>query len=441
MTTTPLPTGRHRRTVLAAVFGNLIEQFDWLAFGLFAPMFAGQFFPSADPVSSLLSTFAVFAAGMFCRPVGGILLARFADRRGRKPALMLAIVLMTGGSLLIGLSPTYAQIGVAAPLLLAVARIAQGISAGGEWPSAVTFLMELAPKNRRCRYGSFFAITGAGGVMIASLLGAVLSGVLGSSAMAAYGWRAPFLLGGVFGLLLLVLRSRIGESAVFERDVRAERTRGSLSALLRGHWRSVLLTVVFVAGTTVVSSIWTAVVPAMGQRIAPAGEVYWVVVVCTLASMAVQIPIGMLGDRFGVHPLLAVFGAGCAVLGPFAYLGIGPSPVNLLFSYGSGILFITFLTAAMPTVMAAMYPARLRTIGIGLPHSVTTAVFGGVTPWLATYLAGRGASGWFIAGAVVTVLAAWGAAIVAVRRASRPRAEDSGARPIGTTVTTYDTAA
>jgi MHS family alpha-ketoglutarate permease-like MFS transporter len=300
--------------------------------------------------------------------------------------------------------------------------------------------MELAPKHRKCLYGSFFAVTGAAGAMVASLLGGVLSGVLGSSAMAAYGWRAPFLLGGLLGLLLLLLRSRIGESAEFERTVRADRTRGSLAALLRGHWRSVLLTVVFVAGTTVVSSIWTAVVPAMAQRIAPASEVYWVVVVCTVTSMIIQLPVGLLGDRFGVHPLLAVFGAGCAVLGPFAYLGIGPSPVNLLFSYGSGILFITFLTAAMPTVMAAMYPARLRTIGIGLPHSVTTAVFGGITPLLATYLAVRGASGWFIAGAIVTVLAAWGAAIVAVRRSSRT-SDTSDARIIGGTDIAYDTAA
>jgi len=406
----------HRRTVGATVAGNLVEHFDWLGFALFAPIFATQFFPSADPVNALLSIFAVFAAGMFFRPLGGILLGRYADRRGRKPAMLAAIVLMGGGCVLIGLAPTYDQIGVAAPLLLVVGRAAQGLSAGGEWPAAVTYLMELAPAARRCFYSSLFAMSAVAGALIASLLGAGLSTVLSPAALTAWGWRVPFLLGGVFAAVLLGYRRRLAESAVFERTVRESSARGSFRQLLRVHWRSLLLATVFSGGTTWTTSTWISVIPAMGQRNSSPGTMFWVVVLATAVAVVIQLPLGMLADRIGVRPLLAASVLGFAIVGPFAFLGMGSTFGGLLFSYGSGVLFIACLTAVLPKIMAAMYPAEVRAMGIGLPQGITTALFGGTSPWVATYLTSRGAGAWFMATVVVAVLVAWLAASIAVRR-------------------------
>ncbi|MCE7002313.1 MFS transporter [Kibdelosporangium philippinense] len=422
-------TRLHRRAIGTTVAGNFVEYFDWLTFGLYIPLFASQFFPADNPVTSLLSAFGVFAAGMLFRPLGGILLGRLADRRGRKPALVLSIILMGGGSTLIGIAPAYSEIGIIAPFLLLLGRAAQGLSAGGEWPAAVTYLMEMAPANRKCFYGSLFAMSAALGAFAAALVGGALSSILGNAAMAAWGWRVPFLLGGVFGIILLFLRSRIAESTEFDGKVRGERTRGSFRKIFALHRRSVLLVTVFVAGTTVVNSTWTAVVPSMAQAISSPKTMFWVVVLVTGIVALIQLPLGIVADRIGVQPFLKVFGLGFAVVGPIAYLGIGPSFLNLALTYGCGILFVACLTAVMPKVLAAMYPADVRATGIGLPHSVTTAVFGGVTPLLATYLASRGASGWFITGVVIGVLLAWAAAASAARRFVRPVVTDPVVAP------------
>lgn len=412
MTVVPL----RRRTVFTTVAGNFVEYFDWLAFGLYVPLFAGHFFPATDPVSSQLGAFAVFAAGMLFRPLGGVLLGRLADRRGRRPALLLSIVLMGAGSLLIGVAPTHEQVGVLAPVLLLVGRAAQGLSAGGEWPAAVTYLMELAPAHRRCLYGGLFAMSASAGALVASLLGGALTAMVGAGAMAAWGWRVPFLLGGVFGVVLLLLRTRMAETPVFERSVRASGGRGSLRAVLVTHRRSVLLVVAVVAGVTMVSGTWTTVVPTLAATVAEPGTMFWVVVLVTAVVTPLQIPIGLLADRVGVARLLAVLVLVFAVVGPIAYLNLSPAFFALTLCYGSGILFVAGLTAVLPKVLAAMYPARVRAVGIGIPHSVTTAVFGGLTPMLATYLGSRGAAGWYIAIVVVAVLIAWAAAADAVRR-------------------------
>lgn len=415
MTDSAVPGPRLRRSVAATVVGNFVEYFDWLAYGLFAPLFAARFFPSEDPVTSLLGAFAVFAAGMLFRPLGGVLFGRLADRRGRRPALMLSIALMAAGSILIGVAPTYEQIGVLAAVLLLVARAAQGLSSGGEWPAAVTYLMELAPARRKCFYGGLFSMTASGGAFLAALLGGGLSDVLGAQAVAEWGWRVPFLLGGVFGVLLLLARNRLAETVVFEREVRPKPTRGSVRGLGR-NWRPVLLVALFVAGLNLVIATWSTVVPAIGHRIAPEGTMFWAVVLVNLISMAVMPLLGLLADRVGAHRFLAVVVLGFVPAGSYAYLGMAPDLGNLMFAYGIGVLFMGCVTAVMPQVLAAVVPAELRGLGIGLPHGLTTAALGGLAPSLATYLGGRGLSGWYIAGVMAVVLLGWLAAVLATRR-------------------------
>ncbi|MFE7131365.1 MFS transporter [Streptomyces sp. NPDC057638] len=416
----PSTTTAHRRAVTATVVGNFIESFDWLAYGLFAPLFAAQFFPSGNSLTSVLGAFAVLGAGVLMRPLGGILLGRFADRRGRRPALMLAISLMAGGSLLIGLTPTYTQIGLLAPLLLLLARMAQGVSHGGEWPAAAAYLMEVAPERRKATYGSLFSLTTSAGAFTASLLGGGLTAALGPAAMSDWGWRIPFLVGGALGLLLLVLRTRLTETEVFQRDARAHRDRGSLRQVLGTHRRQVLLAALLVAGTGTVAGTWTAVVPALGNRLAPPGTMFWVVVTATALLMALTVPIGLLADRVGPTRLLIGVSLLFAVAGPATYLTMAGTFTSLLLTYGTGILYLASATTVLPKLLTELFPASHRALGIGLPNAVTTAVLGGVTPAAATFAAQHDASGWFIGAVTAAVLVTLPAAVLARGAAVSP---------------------
>ncbi|WP_335934857.1 MFS transporter [Streptomyces sp. PTD5-9] len=432
------PSPPYRRSVAATVVGNFVESFDWLGYGLFAPLFAKQFFPSANPVTSLLGAFAVLGIGVLVRPLGGILLGRLADRRGRKPALMLAIALMTGGSLLIGVAPTYEHIGFLAPALLLLARIAQGVSSGGEWPAAAAYLMELAPRHRKCLYGSLFSLTTAAGAFVASLLGGALTAGLGAEAMTAWGWRVIFLVGGVFGLILLLMRNRLAETEVFRRQVTGRPARGSVRRVLSTYRRHALLAVLLVAGTGTAGGTWTSAVPAVGQRIGAPGTMFWVVVCATAVLMAVQIPLGLLADRVGAVRFLVVASVVFAVIGSYAYLGMTGTFGGLLFAYGTGVLYLACATTVLPKLLSDIFPPQIRGVGIGLPHALTTSVLGGVTPASATYLGEHGASGWFIAAVMATVLLSLPAALLSRSRAGLPTAErtepearPAEARPIG----------
>ncbi|MFJ9810758.1 MFS transporter [Streptomyces sp. NPDC101158] len=403
----------HRRAVTATVVGNFIESFDWLGYGLFAPLFAAQFFPSGNSLTSILGVLAVLGVGVLMRPLGGFLLGRYADRRGRRPALMLAVSLMAGGSLLIGLTPGYAHIGLLAPALLLLARMAQGISHGGEWPAAASYLMEVAPERRKATYGSLFSLTTCAGAFTASLLGGALTAALGPAAMADWGWRVPFLLGGLLGLVLLVLRSRLAETEVFTREVQGRRDRGSLRQLLGTHRRGVLLAVLFVAGSGAVGGTWTAVVPALGGRLAPPGTMFWVAVTATATMLVLNVPIGLLADRIGAARLLVAASLLFSVVGSVSYLTMTGTYASLLFTYGSGVVYLVCATTVLPKLLTGIFPPTVRALGTGLSNGITGAVLGGIGPAAATYAAEHDASVWFVAGTVTAVLLSVPASLLA----------------------------
>ncbi|MER6456402.1 MFS transporter [Streptomyces sp900105245] len=417
-TATPQPS--HRRAVAATVVGNFIESFDWLGYGLFAPLFAARFFPSHNSLTSLLGAFAVLGIGVLVRPIGGILLGRHADRHGRRPALILAISLMAGGSLLIALTPSYAHIGLLAPLLLLLARTAQGISHGGEWPAATAYLMEVAPRHRKATYGSLFSLSTCAGAFTASLLGGALTTALGPGPMASWGWRVPFLIGGILGLVLLVLRTGLAETEIYRREVHSRRDRGSLRQLLRAHRRSVLTATLFVAGTGAVGGTWTAVVPALGGRLATPGTMMWVVVTATATMMLLNVPIGLLADRIGATRLLVGASALFAVTGSVSYLTMTGTFASLLFTYGSGVVYLVCATTVLPKLLTDIFPTKVRALGVGLPNAVMSAVLGGIAPAGATWAAEHDASAWFITGVMAAVLLAVPASLLAPAATSAP---------------------
>jgi MFS transporter, MHS family, alpha-ketoglutarate permease len=398
------------RKLVAASIGNAIEWYDWTVYATFSTYIANALF--APDSKSLIATFATYALAFFFRPLGGLLLGRFADVRGRKPAMILTIVLMAGGSLAIGLLPTFAAVGWLAPVLLLVARIAQGISLGGEVSNASAYLGEIAPDARRGRYSAFFYISTGTAVLIASLLGYFLVRILDKADMAGYGWRIPFLLGGVLGLIGLWLRRTIDETTLFEQSKdKARETRNPLWVTLRDHPKAVGQLI----GYTMLSTLcyytfFSALTPfAINSRKAAADDVFLALSIGTALFVALQYPMGAAADRFGRKPQMLVWSAAIALLiVPLSTL-VRPGLGNLLVVFCVGLGLYTMLTSIAPAIMSEMFPTELRGLGIGAWYNLTVAVFGGTAPLLITWLADLGASAaffWYVAGgAVIAFLA------------------------------------
>ena len=244
-------TFRRLRSIFSGSIGNLIEWYDWYVYSAFALYFARAFFPSGDQTAQLRNTAAVFAVGFLARPLGGWLMGMYADRHGRRSALMLSIVLMCLGSLIIALCPSYDTIGVAAPVLLVAARLLQGPSVGGEYGTSATYLSEIASARHRGSYSRFQSVTLIAGQLLALGLLVVLQRfVLSAEELERWGWRIPFLIGAMGALAAMALRSRMRETSEFQRARGTKRTRGALAELAQ-HPRAVLTVVGLTMGGTI----------------------------------------------------------------------------------------------------------------------------------------------------------------------------------------------
>ena len=399
------------RTLVAASIGNAIEWYDWTIYATFSIFFATQIFPKENAALALISTLATYALAFFFRPLGGWLLGRFADLRGRRTAMMLTIVLMAAGSLAIGLLPTFAMVGWLAPILLLVARIAQGMSLGGEVSNASAYLAEIAPPERRGRYSAFFYISTGSAVLVASLLGALLTAALSTEELAAYGWRIPFLVGGVLGLIGLWLRRAMPETDQFEENqAKARELRHPLLTTLREHPKAVGQLVGFtLLSTLCYYTFFSALTPfAVSTRGADAGEVFLALSIATALFVALQYPMGAAADRYGRKPQLLIWSAATALLiVPLSSL-IGPGLGNLLVVFGVGLGLYTMMTSIAPAIMSELFPTELRGLGIGAWYNLTVALFGGTAPLVIQALSAAGLADvffWYVAaGAVVAFL-------------------------------------
>ncbi|RSM83532.1 MFS transporter [Kibdelosporangium aridum] len=389
------------RKLVAASIGNAIEWYDWTVYATFSTYIASALF--APDSKALITTFATYALAFFFRPLGGFLLGRFADVRGRKPAMILTIVLMAGGSLAIGVLPTFAAVGWLAPILLLLARIAQGISLGGEVSNASAYLGEIAPSSRRGRYSAFFYISTGGAVLIASLLGYFLIRILGKEDMASYGWRIPFIVGGVLGIVGLWLRRTIDETEHFEKSKdKARHVKNPLLVTLKQHPKAVGQLI----GYTMLSTLcyytfFSTLTPfAINAKKASADDVFLALSIGTALFIALQYPMGVLSDRFGRKPQLLVWSAATAILiVPLSTL-ITPNVGNLIVVFCVGLGLYTAMTSIAPAIMSEMFPTEVRALGIGAWYNVTVATFGGTAPLVNTALAEAGVSYvffWYVA--------------------------------------------
>ncbi|MGX1507120.1 UNVERIFIED_CONTAM: MHS family alpha-ketoglutarate permease-like MFS transporter [Streptomyces graminofaciens] len=386
-TIAPAATGHPVRQLLAASVGNAVEWFDWYAYTFLAAYIADQVFPrsSGNSLVPLLSTFAVFAVGFFMRPVGGLLMGAVADRHGRRAALTVTILLMGGSSLLVGLTPTYAAAGILAPVVLVLARLLQGLSVGGEFAASTTFLVESAGPGRRGLFSSFQYVSTSIGQLAASGIAALLVSGLAEGQMNGWGWRVPFVIGALLGLVGFWIRRSAHETRSAEQQ---QGERPGLFDALRHHPRESLLICGITAGGTLAYYTWTSYLPTYAELNTEIDKADALLAgTLSLAFFTLLQPLGgLLSDRFGRKPSLLFFGVGFAVLSVPLLRAVDGSFLSLLLVSCAGMVLLTGFTSISAAVNAEVFPARVRAAGIGFPYSLTVAVFGGTAPYVGTLL-------------------------------------------------------
>jgi MHS family proline/betaine transporter-like MFS transporter len=381
------PGRESSRAVAAAVAGNLLEWYDFAIYAYMAVVIARKFFPASDEVTSLLSAFAVFGIGFVARPLGGILIGRLGDVRGRKNALLVTIALMTGATVLIGLTPDFSQIGVAAPILIVGARLLQGFAAGGEWGTSTAFIVEWAPQNRRGLYGSLQQCSVAGGLLLGASVAAATSTLFTSEQVDAWAWRIPFLLGAVLGPVGLYIRRHVGETPAYQgsgagAQPPSQQPLRPAALAARAFGLTILWSVAYYTGLTYLPTF-------LQQHTGFSRTAALWSTAAGLLFMILATPVlGALSDRVGRKPLLL---AACAVfvLLPyplFHFLVSQPSLAEVVMAQCLLTLAIATFSGPGPAAIAEIFPTRLRSGWMSTGYSLSVALFGGFAPYLATWL-------------------------------------------------------
>ncbi|MDL5201321.1 glycine betaine/L-proline transporter ProP [Streptomyces sp. ALI-76-A] len=407
-----------RRAVRAAALGNAMEWFDFGVYSYLAVTLGKVFFPSGDPTAQLLSTFGAFAAAFLVRPLGGLVFGPLGDRVGRQKVLAVTMIMMAAGTLAIGLIPSYASIGVGAPLLLLLARLVQGFSTGGEYAGASTFIAEYAPDKRRGFLGSWLEFGTLAGYIGGAGLVTVMTAVLSQDALLSWGWRIPFLIAGPMGVIGLYLRLRLEETPAFAEEVakaEADRPKVPLREMVCGQWKALLLCVGLVLVFNVTDYMLLSYMPSYLTGELGYDETHGLLVVLgvMVLMMTVQPFAGALTDRVGRRPVIAAGCAGFLVLSVPALLLIRQGDL-LAVALGTGALglLLVCFTAAMPSALPALFPTRVRYGSLSIGFNVSVSLFGGTTPLVVTALIGTTGdlmmpAYYMMAAAVVGGVAVW----------------------------------
>jgi MFS transporter, MHS family, proline/betaine transporter len=376
--------------IAAAVIGNALEWYDFLVFGFFTVIIARLFFPATSEYGSILLTTATFGVGFFMRPVGGIFLGIYADRRGRKAALVLVITLMTIAIALIAFAPTYAAIGIGAPLLIVLARLIQGFSAGGEFASATAFLTESAPAQQRGYYGSWQMVGQGLAVLIGAILGTVLTRTLSPDALNSWGWRIPFLFGLIIGPLGLYIRRSLDETSAFLQASQGPAARQDAGSLLASHVREMAACLGMVVTGTISFYVILIYIPtfARTQLHIPLDQAFLAQSI-GLACEVVLIPIcGMLSDRVGRKPvMMAALVLNLVVTYPlFAWVSANPSFGTLLIMQIILCSLFGVFNGPISTALAEQFPTRVRSTALAISYNIAVMLFGGFAQFFVTWL-------------------------------------------------------
>lgn len=395
MTTTHY-TGEERRkrifAIVGASSGNLVEWFDFYVYAFFALYFAPSFFPSDDPTVQLVQSAGVFAAGFLMRPIGGWLFGRVADRYGRRTSMMIAVLMMCAGSLMIAFLPTYQSIGVAAPVLLLLARLLQGLSVGGEYGTTATYMSEVALRGQRGFFASFQYVTLIGGQLLAVLVVVVLQQMFDKAELMAWGWRIPFVIGALAAFVSLLLRRSLEETLTAQ--TRNDKDAGSLKSLFKHHRLAFITVLGYTAGGSLIFYTFTTYMQKYLVNTAKMSPetASFIMTGALFVYMCMQPLFGALSDRIGRRNSMLWFGAlGALCTVPILMaLKTVTSPIIAFALITLALAIVSFYTSISGLVKAEMFPPQVRALGVGLSYAVANAVFGGSAEFVALSLKSAG---------------------------------------------------
>ncbi|MGZ0782722.1 MFS transporter [Pseudomonas saponiphila] len=380
-------TASRLKSIFSGSVGNMVEWYDWYVYAAFSLYFAKVFFPKGDTTAQLLNTAAIFAVGFLMRPIGGWLMGLYADRKGRKAALMASVLLMCFGSLIIALTPGYETIGVGAPILLVLARLMQGLSVGGEYGTSATYLSEMATKERRGFFSSFQYVTLISGQLIALGVLIVLQNILTTEELQSWGWRIPFGIGALCAVVALYLRRGMEETESFTK--KKEKPKESLMRTLLRHPKELMTVVGLTMGGTLAFYTYTTymqkyLVNTVGMSISDSTTIS---AATLFLFMCLQPVIGALSDKVGRRPILIAFG----ILGTLFTVPILTTLHTIQTWWGAFFLIMAALiivsgyTSINAVVKAELFPTEIRALGVGLPYALTVSIFGGTAEYIALW--------------------------------------------------------
>ncbi len=389
--------GRRIKSIFGGSIGNLIEWYDFYVYNSFAIYFAKSFSSSADPTVQLITSFGIYAVGFFIRPVGGLLLGYYSDRAGRRAGLTLSVILMCLGSLMIAVLPTYAAVGIWAPVLLLLARLLQGLSLGGEYASSATYLSEVAGARHRGFYSSFQYVTLIGGQVLAALVLLVMQQGFDAAQLTAWAWRIPFAIGALGSLYGFYLRRNLVESEEWTQAAREPR-RNLLRELFQ-HPRELLLVFGLTMGGTTAFYTFSSYMPTYLANTLkfPREWVAEISFISLLLFAAMQPLFGALSDRIGRRPVLMWFGVmGTLCTVPIlSTLETTHGYLQALVLLLAAFLIVSGYTSINAVVKAELFPAGVRALGVGLPYALAASLFGGTAPLVALQFKDAGHESWF----------------------------------------------
>jgi MFS transporter, MHS family, proline/betaine transporter len=384
-----MPASREKQ-VAAAVLGNALEWYDFVVFGMLTVIIADLFFPGDDPYISLLKTTAVFGVGFVMRPIGGLIMGMYADRKGRKAAMQAIIALMTLSLLTIAFAPTYSSIGYGAPALIVFARLLQGFATGGQYAIATSFLVEVAPPGRRGLYGSMTQI----GQVLAALGGAsagmFLSVMLTPEQTHAWGWRLPFAVGLLIAPVGVYIARHLEESDAFLDHQKSQVVALPLLTMLGENLRGVLVTFGLVICGTITYYVILIAMPTFAQHQLgiPSGQAFEVQVTALVTLLILTPFAGWLADRFALRPLLMIGSAAMlvVVLPLFHRVHTAPNFANLMLLQVTVCALFAFYFGAVATAVAEQFPAGVRSTGLSLAYNLAVMLFGGFAQTIVAWL-------------------------------------------------------
>ncbi|AZK96710.1 MULTISPECIES: MFS transporter [Streptomyces] len=399
--------------------GNLVEWFDWFVYASFATYFAGAFFPEGNDTAKLMNTAGIFAVGFFMRPVGGWLLGRVADRRGRKTALTLTVTLMSASAVLIAVAPTYAVAGYGGAAVLLIARLLQGLSVGGEYAASATYLTEASAPGRRGLASSFQYVSMTAGQILGLGILLTLQSTMSDEALHSWGWRIPFVVGALGAAVVFYLRREMLETEVYEQldgpdgpdgPQTAAAENGTIRALL-AHKREAFLVVALTMGGTVAYYTYTTYLTKyLSNSAGLPKQTATLVSFCALIVFACLQPLaGALSDRIGRRPLLITFALGSTFL-TVPIMTLLKQAGSFWPAFGLSLLalvVITGYTSINACVKAELFPTGVRALGVALPYAVANALFGGTAEYVALWFKRSGAESgyyWYVAGCAAVSL-------------------------------------